>query len=259
MPTVLLFIVDGMRPDAISPESTPNLHRLAREGAHTLQARTVMPSATLPCHMSLFHSLPPERHGITTNTYTPPVRPVPGLFEVVRQAGMRGAMFYNWEPLRDLARPGSLSMGYYRGMEEPGGDDPSLARAAARYLADGAYDFAFAYLGDTDEEGHRSGWMSAPYLERVAVADACIGQVLRALPPESPVLVAADHGGHDRGHGTDRPEDMTIPLIARGPGMKPGSALASPASILDLAPTLLDWLGIPAPAVWEGRPLRPAG
>jgi Uncharacterized proteins of the AP superfamily len=244
-----------MRPDALSPERTPNLHALMAAGAHTLTARTVMPSATLPCHMALFHSVPPERHGVTTNTYTPPVRPVPGLFEALRSAGKRAAMFYNWDELRDLARPGSLSMGLYRGMEEPGGDDPGIARAAAEYLAGGAYDFAFCYLGDTDEEGHRSGWMSPAYLERVAIADACIGRVLAALPPDAPVAVTADHGGHERRHGTDRDEDMTIPLILRGPGAIPGTVLDGPISILDIAPTLLHWLHIPPPTPWEGRSL----
>ena len=44
-------------------------------------AQTVMPSVTLPCHMSLFHSVAPDRHGILTNTYTPQVRPINGICE----------------------------------------------------------------------------------------------------------------------------------------------------------------------------------
>ncbi len=51
------------------------------------------PSVTLPCHMSIFHSMPPSRHGVTT--YTPPVRPVPRLVEVIHGAGQRTAFFHN--------------------------------------------------------------------------------------------------------------------------------------------------------------------
>ena len=40
-----------------------------------------MPSVTLPCHMSLFHSVDPDRHGITTNGYVPQVRPIKGMFD----------------------------------------------------------------------------------------------------------------------------------------------------------------------------------
>ena len=32
----------------------------------------------------------------------------------------------------------------------------------------------------------------------------------------------ADHGGHDRTHGTDSPEDMTIPFIIKGKNFKVG-------------------------------------
>ena len=31
------------------------------------------------------------------------------------------------------------------------------------------------------------------------------------------ILLTADHGGHGRGHGSDCPEDMTIPLVMNGP------------------------------------------
>lgn len=70
---VLLILSDGMRPDGL--DAHPAAARLMREGSYTLRARTVMPSVTLPCHMSLFHSVDPGRHGILTNTYVPQVRP----------------------------------------------------------------------------------------------------------------------------------------------------------------------------------------
>ena len=56
-----------------------------------------MPSATLPCHTSMFRGVTPERHGITTNTWVPQVRPVPSLVDVLHRAGKRTAFFYNWE------------------------------------------------------------------------------------------------------------------------------------------------------------------
>ncbi len=65
---------------------------LARSAA-SFCAQTVTPSVTLPCHMSLFHSVTPQRHGTTTNTYAPQVRPVRGLCEVLAAAGKRCAFF----------------------------------------------------------------------------------------------------------------------------------------------------------------------
>lgn len=81
----------------------------------------MLPSITLPCHMSIFHSVPPARHGITSNLYTPMARPLPGLGEALRLAHKRAAFVVNWEPLRDLCRPEMLSYSYYR--EPPAGSD----------------------------------------------------------------------------------------------------------------------------------------
>ena len=81
----LVIIVDGMRPDAIADH--PIAKKIMEKSAYTLNARTVMPSVTLPCHMSLFHSVDPTRHGTTTNTYMPQVRPINGICETLFNAG----------------------------------------------------------------------------------------------------------------------------------------------------------------------------
>ena len=62
---VLLVMIDGLRPDAITPERCPALTALKARGAYSLRAQSVMPCITLPCHMSIFHSVPPGRHGLT--------------------------------------------------------------------------------------------------------------------------------------------------------------------------------------------------
>ena len=110
MKKVLLILCDGMRPDAIDGLET--VKSLQSKSSYTLNAQTVFPSMTLPCHMSLFHSVDPCRHGTTTNVYTPNVRPINGLCEVLLNAKKTSAFFYNWEEIRDLARPNSLAFSY---------------------------------------------------------------------------------------------------------------------------------------------------
>ena len=80
---VMLILVDGMRPDAMV--QFPLAQKLMQSSASTLNAQTVFPSVTLPCHVSLFHSVDPTRHGTTTNTYMPQVRPIDGLCESLRR------------------------------------------------------------------------------------------------------------------------------------------------------------------------------
>ena len=106
---VVLLLVDGLRPDALTACGNPFVEELTRRCSYTLEAKTVTPSVTLPCHMSLFHSVTPERHGITTNVYTPQVRPITGLADQLALFEKKAAFFYTWEELRDIARPASLN------------------------------------------------------------------------------------------------------------------------------------------------------
>lgn len=253
----VLFLVDGMRPDGMMMAHTPAIDRLRADGAHTLTAQTVMPSISLPCHMSLFHGVPPTRHGITTNVYVPQVRPVPGLFDVLQQAGLITAAFYNWEELRDLGRPGALNVSFMvQTSYEDEITDTAVTGMAAGWLGENPFHFAFVYLGGTDMAGHRYGWMSPGYLKAIAHADRCIGRIVSSLPEGSTVLVTSDHGGHDQTHGTDSPEDMTTPMILWGPGIPAGSAIHKGAQITDIAPTITDYFGVAAPAEWIGAPLK---
>ena len=62
--TVVLILIDGLRPDAIDAARSPAA-RPARPRRRDNARQSVMPSVTLPCHTSIFHSVPPARHGIT--------------------------------------------------------------------------------------------------------------------------------------------------------------------------------------------------
>ena len=257
MPKVVLFSIDGMRPDGLQQADTPFFDSLMANGASTLQARTVMPSVTLPCHTSLFHGVEPERHGITTNLYTPQVRPVPGIVETLTKAGKQAAFFYNWEPLRDLARPETLSASFFLnndGVAE-GAGDTVLAGLAASWLRDNPVDFAFVYFGHTDSAGHKHGWMSEPYLRAIANASRCVAAVCAALPEDTHIFVTSDHGGHGKSHGTEMDEDMTTPLLMRGPNVPAAHRIERSVRITDIAPTIVHLFGLDLPSDWIGTPI----
>ena len=148
---VVLISIDGLRADVISAEATPNMSKLMARGVWSLSCQSVMPSVTLPCHMSMFHSVDPGRHGIVTNTWTPQVRPIEGLFEVAHRAMVRTGAFYNWEQLRDLWRPGSLTIGMYDADCRTLAGDRIVATEAAMSVEIDELELIFVYLGVTDE------------------------------------------------------------------------------------------------------------
>lgn len=250
----LLILVDGMRPDAL--DTIPQAQQMMKEAAFSLKAQTVMPSVTLPCHVSLFHSVDPLRHGTTTNTYAPQVRPIKGLCEVLKEHKKRSAFFYSWEQLRDLSRPDSLSFSYFCKGREIGYAQANIAvtDAAMEYIPKEQPDFAFLYLGYVDEAGHHAGWMSDEYMDAVKNSWENIDRIIGVLPEDYTVFITADHGGHDRTHGADLPEDMIIPLMIKGPDFKEGSELKN-ADIKDIAPTIAKLLGALPDEEWEGKSL----
>ena len=250
---VLLILADGMRPDAIA--HLPQVQALMKKATYCMDADTVMPSATLPCHMSLLHSVLPSRHGTTTNTYAPQVRPVRGLFEVLKAAKKNSAFFYDWEQLRDLSRPGCLDFSMF---QSPNANamgfraaDKILKDAAMEYIKNHDVDFTFLYQVDPDGAGHDYGWMTEEYKESVKTVWQTIDDILNQLPEEYTVIITADHGGHDRIHGTDCLEDMKIPLFLLGKDFEPGKQLEK-ASIMDIAPTIAALLGVEPNPDWEG-------
>lgn len=251
---VVLILVDGMRPDAL--RGIEKAERFASQATACMTAQTTFPSVTLPCHMSLFHSVNADRHGIITNTYVPMARPIVGLVETLARAKKRCVFFYNWEELRDLAAPGYLRQSFFVSGDALGYEEANrqVKNAALSCLADSAPDFAFVYLGWSDAAGHSYGWMSDEYLRAVRGSWNCIEEIAAAVGDEYCVVVTADHGGHGRNHGLDIPEDMTIPILFKGAPFAAGRSVEG-LTILDIAPTVASLLGVEIPKDWEGKSL----
>ena len=255
MNKVILISVDGMRPDGFLNCGNPYIHTLMQESMHCLQSRTVFPSVTLPCHMSMFHSVPPQRHGVLSNTYTPQVRPVSGLFDQAKMAGKTTAMFYGWDQLRDLGRPGSMTYSEFVRCIIMNDVDSVLTRKALDCIAEHHPDFVFLYLVDTDEQCHDTGWMSVEYLHDISNAIDNIKKVVEACGEEYHIIVTADHGGHDRTHGSEMDEDMTIPIFFRAPSTSshfPAGAIEG-VSIMDIPTTAAKLLEVYPAEEWEGN------
>jgi len=254
MPPAVFVMMDGLRPEPLLDSRYKNLFSLRARSSWTLNARSLMPTITLPTHTTTFHSVLPSRHGILTNTWVPMKTTIPGLVEVAKAAGLRCGFFYNWEQLRDLTRPGNLHFSYFINNvhTDPYGET-ILVDKALEYLANDHPDFMFVYFGTIDEIGGAYGWMTDRYLDQIEIVDASLGRLMDGLPPDATVLLHADHGGHDHTHGTDSPEDTTIPWMVSGPGVRRGYEIQSQVTLLETAPTLARMMHISPHPDWEGH------
>jgi predicted AlkP superfamily pyrophosphatase or phosphodiesterase len=249
---VIVISIDGLRPDAIAHFGAPTLERLMRHGSYTLEAQTIMPSKTLPSHTSMLTGTEPEQHGVTWNSEKMDEHghvATPTIFAAAKKAGFHTAAFFSKSKFEHLAVPGTLDYS-----QAPGGwlGKYSADRTiddAERYLERHRPNLMFVHVGEPDFAGHLMGWMSTPYGWAVREADSEIGELLRTAervygPGNYTVIVTADHGGHDRGHGTSDARDTTIPWIVWGRGVAPGTVLEPGVRTMDTAATALGLHGI---------------
>lgn len=106
------------------------------------------------------------------------------------------------------------------------------------------------------------------YFRTIAAADENIGRLLKTLDDlglaqDTVVVFSSDNGYYlgEHGLGDKRSaydESMRIPLLVRYPGhARAGRVLDAMALNIDLAPTLLDYAGVPVPKQMQGRSWRP--
>jgi predicted AlkP superfamily pyrophosphatase or phosphodiesterase len=261
---VILVSIDGLRPDAIEAFGLKTLQRLMAEGSYTLEASTILPSKTLPSHTSMLTGRTPEGHGITFNREMDShgVVEVPTIFELARREGLHTAAFYSKAKFRHLDRDQSYD---YRQAPASNVDNWMATRTvpdAINYMRHRSPNLLFVHIGEPDFAGHATGWMSFFYGIATRRADAAVARLLEAADRtygrgNYAVIVTADHGGHDRNHGSDDPRDVTIPWIAWGEGVQAG---ARPVGVrtMDTAATALRLLGIPLSTQLAGVPVGAA-
>ena len=248
---VILISIDGMRPDGLKQCGNPFVKELEKTCAYTYKGSSVNPSVTLPCHFSMSHSVVPQRHGILTNTYIPQVRPIKGIFELVRENKGTTAFYYGWGELRDIALPCGLDHTVYMRSRDRKTVDNYLTEECIKRLRSDKPDFVFLYQVDTDHAGHDFTWMSKEYLETISNAIDNVKKIIEEFGNEYSVVIMADHGGHDRTHGTLENEDMTIPFFFYGKDFKAGE-IDRGVSLIDLAPTMVKVMGIEPDPDWDG-------
>ena len=90
-----------------------------------------------------------------------------------------------------------------------------------------------------------------------ALGDFVAGLEERGLLDDTIILVTSDHGEEHGEHGKSghgynlHDENMLVPFLIAGPGIAPGRA-AEMVRLLDVAPTLVEAVGVAPPPGWKG-------
>lgn len=263
---IVLVVIDGLRPDAITPEHLPVLHTLLRRGWQAGSAVTVRPSVTVAALSSLATGVSPQTHGLvdTSLQNMGKLRGLRLLPDELRRLGVETTILTSH--LGGSARwvAGALLRfaGVTRLLPAPPAPGIMVETALAHLARNPGRELVVLYLNDADLAGHAWGWMSPGYLQAAGTIDrALAGLEVFAEDPDTLVMLTADHGGGGvlpRDHDHPHPLNDGIPLGILGGRVVPGLVSREAACLLDLPPTVLHGFGGTAPAEYEGRVLHEA-
>jgi arylsulfatase A-like enzyme/Tfp pilus assembly protein PilF len=285
---VLLVTIDTLRADALGvdggPARTPNIDRLAAEGVRFTFAHAHA-VVTLPSHASILTGMYPFQHGVRENSgYRLPENAETAATRL-RSVGFSTGAFVAALPLD--ARFG-LTPGFdvYDGRFDDSGGGAALvlperpatvvvARAATWIQTQDRRWFAWVHVYEPHAPYRPpppfdAEYASQPYYGEVAAVDRALGplfEVARRSVRPTLVVLTGDHGEALGDHGETThglfayESTLHVPLIvaqtgARRAGDAGGIVSDAPVRHVDILPTILDVLGMPAPANLPGHSLR---
>jgi arylsulfatase A-like enzyme len=290
---VLLVFIDTLRPDHLSYNgydrpTSPRLDALVERAVSFDNTRSVAPW-TLPSARSVLTGRQPEWYG-TERGRT--------LQAMLRDHGYASAMFSGNVYLSanfDMERDWDFHrVGLWPLAEDV--TDEALAWMAAHegrdwllqvhymgchlpYIEPMPYRTMFAgspvgglrdefHLSDVkqahiDDDAAAQEWVRGRYDNAIRYVTDQVGRLIDAMGPDDIIVVYSDHGeefwehrGFEHGH-TLFDELLRVPLVIAAPGLAP-RRVTEPTSLLDVTPTVLDLLGLPA-SDFDGTSLRGLG
>ena len=212
---VYVLVIDGCRPDEITPELTPRLHALRTQGVNFPAARSLPIMETIPNHVMMMTGVRPDRSGVPANAVYDRAEGVvrnldrpsdlrfPTVLERLRTGGLTTGSVLSKEYLFGIFGERAT----YRW--EPAPLVPVSGHAPDQFTMDALIamvtasdpDLVFANFGDIDRFGHSDETGSSVKIARTAAlarSDSQIGRfvdhlVAVGLWESSVIMVLADH------------------------------------------------------------------
>ncbi|MFH1466394.1 MAG: sulfatase-like hydrolase/transferase [Pseudomonadota bacterium] len=287
-PSLVLVTLDTTRADHLGcyghpTASTPTLDAIAAQGWRFERAYTAVPLTT-PSHATILSGLYPTRHGIHTNGDAVLPESVETLAERLAAQGYRTAASV---AAFTTTRIWNFDQGFEQYYDEVEGHDPAAGRWARERPADAVVDDALTWLGTvqgepfflwvhffdphdpyTPPEPWAGRYPDAPYDGEIAYMDQELGRLRQAVAArQEPVawILSGDHGEALSGehgeykHGMFLYDETTrVPLLVQ-PAEPPHEGVVIPTGVgtVDILPTALGLLGLPAPEGLDGQDLGP--
>ena len=266
---VLVIGIDGWGGYSLpKAHDIPNITWLMQHGCYTVKKRSVLPSSSAVNWASMFNGSCPELHGYTEwGSHTPEIPSAelnnhgvfPTIFSILRDArpdAVTGCIA-EWDGIKHVVD--TLAIDNYDLAKNFEQDSTLLCEMAERFIIDRKPTLLAVCWDQLDHTGHAIGHDTPEYYDKLAQLDVYIGRLLQALKTagiadDTIVIITADHGGKDKGHGGKTLLEMEHPFIIYGPGIRSGVEIIEPMMQYDTAATIAYIFGLTPPRSWIGRP-----
>ncbi|MBQ0005956.1 MAG: alkaline phosphatase family protein [Alistipes sp.] len=241
---VVYMCFDAMSAIGIQRAVTPNFNYMIENGAVSIHTRCGLPSNSSPNWMTIASAAPFEMTGVLDNGVTPrngttvpalknAVGFFPTIFESIREQKPDAKIYFfgesSWSTAMYDITPFDV-MVPERGKRERLTADEALHRAADAFVSDRP-DVMFIEIDVPDHEG---------------------------LMENTVIVITADHGGFNFGHGGSTMAELEVPVIMYGGPVTKGKVMEHVNMNYDTPATVAGLLGVELPWECHGKFLKEA-
>lgn len=266
---VVVIGCDGFGAYAYHKAEMPNLKKLAQNGAWSAKARCVLPSSSAVNWASILMSASPTLHGYTEwGSKTPEIPSIitskygkfPSIYTILREQmpQSKTAVIYSWEGIEYLLEKDIIDF-----VIPTKSNEDLTADTTAVIIKREKPTFTFIHFDEPDHAGHSDGHDTPGYYETLKKVDERIGKIVKAVEDagimkETVIMVISDHGGIDKGHGKKSMQEVEVPIVISGPGIKKGYEMQDVIIDYDYAATIAKMFGLQTPQAWRGKAIEDA-
>lgn len=256
----LLLGIDGVRVDAFKKSNTPNLDKIAQNGAYSYRMQADTPTWSGHEWSNVLTGVNKKKHGVQDNSFNGEnFKNYPSIFGLINQVKPELNILFDtlsvvpWGGLYNhIVTEADVSIYHDH-------DDNLVEKELVTALKSFDYDFIFTHFLAVDSAGHEYGFHPdiSEYLSKIEETDKRIDRIMKTITERKNyqhenwlVMVVTDHGGLKTSHGGDSPEERNIFSLVYGKEVLPGELYPVPKH-QDLVPTLLKHFKIPVKKKWD--------
>ncbi len=241
------------------------------DGCRMLHVEKTQCTSFIQCCKLGFHvyGAGPELHGYTEWGSRTPELPsrvlnehgiFPTVFSELRKAAPDAEMgvLYEWDGIKYLVD--TLALNHHAQAPDYNTHPTALCDMACEYITQKKPVLSAFCFDNPDHVGHGDGHDTPAYYAKLKELDGYVGRIVDAIKEagiyeNSIIIVTADHGGINKGHGGKTMEEMETPFIIAGKNIKKGGAFEESMMQFDCASTIASVFNLEQPQVWIGRPM----